>query len=103
MTNFPSLQEIKKINMQLEKSIASRPLPENASDLDKLKFEVCKIFVVYKNKHNITQRTLAEKLGIDETLVNKILHYHLDEFTIDELIKCLSEIYSKINLKIDVA
>ena len=103
MTKFPSSHELEQVRIQLDKSIASRLLPKNASDLDRHKFELCKIFVIYKNTHNITQRVLAEKIGIDESLISKILHYHLDEFTIDRLIKYLSKIYSKINLKIDVA
>ena len=103
MTKFPPSHELEQVRIQLDKCVASRLSPKNASDLDRYKFELCKIFVIYKNTHNVTQRALAEKISIDESLISKILHYHLEEFTTDRLIKYLSKIYSKVNLKIDVA
>ena len=103
MKKFPSTQEIERIRKKMDKGIASRPLSKNASNVDKTKFKLCEKFVIYKNIHNITQKSLAERIDIDEALVSKILHYHFDEFSTDRLIKYLSKIYPKIELKIDVA
>ena len=41
MTNFPSDKELKKIRKLLSKGIASRPLPKNASPVDKIKYKIC--------------------------------------------------------------
>lgn len=103
MSKFPSEKELKKIRNLLGKSISSKILPENANATDRLKFYICEKFVMYKNFHNITQRSLAESIGIDEALMSKILHYHFDKFTVDRLIKYLSKIYPKVDLKISVA
>ena len=103
MKKFPSVQEIEYIKQKMDKGIVSRPLSKNANNVDKTKFKLCEKFVIYKNTYDITQKALAEQIDIDEALVSKILHYHFEEFSTDRLIKYLSKIYPKIELKIDVA
>ncbi len=103
MSKFPSEKEIRKMSKILSKGIASRPLRKDASPADKVKHRICEKFVIYKNSNPITQKEMAKKLGIDEALMSKILHYHFDEFTIDRLLKLLYILFSKVNIKIDVA
>lgn len=103
MTKFPSEKELEEVRNRLNKGMASRPLPKDTSAVDRAKFHLCEKFVIYKNTHKITQRELAKKVGVNESLMSKILHYHFDEFTVDRLIKYLSEIYPDIDLKVDVA
>ena len=50
---------------------------------DKIKYDVCAEFIVYKRENNLNQRELAQKLEISEALVSKILRYQFTEFTID--------------------
>ena len=83
--------------------MASRPLPENATTVDQMKFHICEKFVIYKNSHGMTQRALAQELGIDEALMSKILHYHFDDFTTDRLVNYLSKIYPQTSVEIKVA
>lgn len=54
---------------------------------------------MYKLKHKCTQKELAEKLGIDEAKISKILHHRLDEFSTDRLIT----LYQKIDPKLKLA
>ena len=103
MTKFPQQKTLQKVRDRLNKTIASRPLSENANEVDRVKFHICKQFVIYKNAHRMSQRELAQKIGIDESLMSKILHYHFDSFTTDRLIKYLCEIYPKTSLSINVA
>jgi predicted XRE-type DNA-binding protein len=100
MKKFPSQQELQEIRERLSVSIASKPLPENASKVDKVKYKFCEQFIIYKNNNQITQRVLAEKIGINESLVRKITHYHFEEFTIDCLINYLDKIFP--NFEIDI-
>ena len=95
MTKFPSEKELKKARRFLAKAPASRMLLPNATPVDRAKYAICAEFVKYKNNTKITQRDLAEKLGIDEALVSKITHYNFDDFTTDRLINYLSRIYPK--------
>ena len=103
MKKFPSQKALEEVRNRLNKGIASRPLPKDATAIDRVKFHLCEQFVICKNTQGLTQRVLAEKIGIDEALMSKILHYHYDEFTADRLIKYLSEIYPDIDVKVDVA
>lgn len=103
MTKFPNDKELKKAREALEKGPAAKLLPKNASPVDKMKYSLCEEFVKYKNQNNLTQRALAEKLGIDEALVSKIIHYSFEEFTTDRLVKYLAVLYPKLEIKLLVA
>lgn len=103
MTKWPTKNELEKINKNLKNHISSKLLPENASKVDFVRYSLCEKFVIYKNSNNITQRELAKTIGINESLMSKILHYHFEEFTIDRLLKYLTAIYPNVNLKISLA
>ena len=98
MTKFPSEKELKEVRDALEKAPASRMLSPNAGSVEKLKFSLCEQFVSYLLEHKLTQRELAEKIGIDESLMSKIVHF--DDFTIDRLAKYLSILFPRADLEI---
>ncbi len=100
---WPSEAQIKEMREKLSKGPASQPLPHNATPVDKIKHDICREFVVYKNSSKISQKALAEKIGIDEALMSKILHYNIDEFTIDRLVKFLTALRPNAKLKFEVA
>ena len=102
-TKFPSELELKKMRDKLSKGPASKTLPKDATPVDKIKYQICQEFVVYKNGHDMTQKEFAKRLGIDEALISKILHYNIDDFTIDRLFKFLKILYPKAQVKIMVA
>ena len=58
---------------------------------DRIKYDVCAEFIVYKRENNLNQRELAQKLEISEALVSKILRYQFTEFTIDHLLRYLEQ------------
>lgn len=102
-TKFPPQKELDEMRETLSKGPASRPLAKDATSVDKIKYQICKEFVIFKNDHKVTQKTLAKKIGIDEALMSKVLHYHIEEFTIDRLVKFLSALYPDATVKIEVA
>ena len=102
-TLFPSDQELNEAREELSKSLASKPLAKNATAVEKVKHRICKEFILYKLNQKITQKNLADKLDVDESIVSKILHYHYDDFTIDRLIKYLNIIYPNMDFKLDLA
>ena len=103
MTKFPSKKQLDEARKMLDKGPASRPLPKDASPVDKMKYKICEKFVIYKNTKKITQKALAEKLNIDEALMSKILHYNFEEFTLDRLIKFLNVLYPNVEIDLKVA
>lgn len=100
---WPTEAQLKKVRDELSTGIASKPLPADATPADMIKHSICKEFVIYKNTTKVTQKALAEKLGIDEALMSKILHYHTDEFTIDRLMKFLGTLRPNAKIKFEVA
>ena len=98
---FPSSKELQKIRKKLSKSEPTRPLPKDASKVDRLKYDLCKQFVKYLIKHKVTQKELAKDLGIQPARLNEIVKYRIDLFTVDRLLS-----YAELlrpNLKVTVA
>ena len=87
----------------LSKGPASATLPDDASDLEKLKYELCKAFVKYKQRHRLSQRELALEIGANESVVSRIVHYKIDQFTVDRLMRYLNAIDSRVTFKVRVA
>lgn len=102
-TNFPSAKEIREMSELLSEGDATRLLPKNASSAERMKYLICQKIVEYKLAKNLTQRALAEKIGENESLVSKVVHYHIDEFTVDRLLKFLNAIYPNIVIDLKVA
>ncbi len=99
---FPSNKELAQIRTRLSKGPAAQVLPKNASPGDKAKYSICQSIVAYMNDHKLTQRQLAAKIGVNESLVSKIVYYKVDEFTIDRLLKFLNQLYDHLDIKISV-
>ena len=100
---FPPQKDIEKRAHALSKGPASATLRPDANDLEKLKHMICKAFVTYKQLHRLSQRELAEEIGANESIVSKIVHYKIDEFTVDRLMKYLRAIDSQVTFKVKVA
>jgi predicted XRE-type DNA-binding protein len=97
---FPSRRQIEAALKRLEGKPASRMLPPDASPVDRAKFAICKQFVVFHRENKVSQRDLAKRVGVDEALMSKILHYHIDEFTTDRLIKFLAVLFPEVRIEI---
>ena len=97
---WPSEKELKRVLPILEKAEGSRGFDPNFSVVDKIKYELCKNFIAFKHEHNLTQKDLAVKLGIDPALMSKILRKRFDDFTIDRLVRYLEILDIKVALKV---
>lgn len=102
-TKFPSEAELKDVRERLSQGPAAKVLPRDASPVDRAKFMICQEIVMYKNKHRLTQRQLAEKIGENESLISKVIHYNVVEFTIDRLLKFLNAVVPNAKITISVA
>ena len=83
----PSKNERDEMRKKFEAMEPSYALPPNASQLDKTKFYLCRDFVVYLREEKMTQRELADRLGIDEARVSEIVNYKLWVINTDNLFK----------------
>lgn len=58
---------------------------------DVLKKRICSFFVKYKKRAGITNTQLSSILDIGEEDVMRILAYHIDHFSLDELVDLLEK------------
>jgi len=99
--SFPSNKEIQEILKELESIEPTFILDrKNASAVDKIKYDLCREFVIYMISNNMSQVDLADKLGIDKARVNKIVKYRIEVFTIDKLLSLLNIIKPSSELKV---
>ena len=99
--SFPSNKEIQGILKELESVEPTFILDrKNASAVDKIKYDLCREFVIYMISNNMSQVDLADKLGVDKARVNKIVKYRIEVFTIDKLLSLLNIIKPSSELKV---
>ena len=76
-------------------------MPENPTAAQKLKYEICREFVIYANKHkDIRGKDLAKKLKIDPARMSEIVKYRIDLFTVDRLLGYLERLNPEIKIKV---
>ena len=78
----------------------SQALPSNATEVDRAKYELCKLVVRYKRENQILQKDIAKKLGIDESRASDILRKKIKGFTLDRLVGYGEILYPGLKLKI---
>ncbi len=100
---FPSRKQIERAEKILENAPGARLLPKDASATDKIKFDLCSRFVVFRREKGLSQKDLAGRLGIDPAQMSKVLHFHIDEFSVDFLLGLLLKIRPKTVIRVDEA
>ena len=97
---YPNDKELTKMRTELSTGDASFILPQDASAVEKAKYEVCKHILIFMHRKGLTQRQLAKKMGIPETRVSEIVHYKIAKFTLDKLISYYEKINPKVSLSV---
>ena len=97
---FPNKEQIEEVLNSLTDEDTAYLLPKDASDVDKIKFDLCKNFVVFLNKNKMTQVELATRLGVDKSRINWIVKYRIENFSIDFLYALLKQLNPNIELRI---
>lgn len=98
---WPSKKEIERmINKIHKEDLWTMGRPENPTPLQQFRFDLQQKFALYILRSKITQKEMAERLGVDETKVSKILRNRLDEFSTDRLITLYEKINPKVKLKV---
>lgn len=100
---FPNEKQLAKMRKKLDKTEGSLVLPADASPLEKFRYDICRQFVIYQRDHNLKCKELAKIVGVDESIMSKVLRYRNERFTTDKLIQMLSKIYPQHNLTLKVS
>src|SRR5579859_4003907 len=102
---FPDAKRLKEVRDRLSREdvMGSSLLPENASEVEKTKYKACEMIIRYRQTHDLKQKDLATKLGIDEARMSEILHYKIEDFTLDRLVGYAQALYPSLKLNLFAA
>jgi predicted XRE-type DNA-binding protein len=75
-------------------------LADNASALEKAKYELCENILAHKQDNKLTIQKLAKKINLSETETEDILHYRTNHFTLDRLMNYASKLFSSSQVAI---
>jgi predicted XRE-type DNA-binding protein len=56
--------------------------------------------LIYKRENNLTQRELAERLGVVESRVSEVLRYRIKKVTLDRLVKYHQTLNPNFTMKV---
>ena len=100
MIKWPKKEDIEKVMNALEDEKSWSHGPGLAkTPVDRIKYDMCAQFIIYKREHQLNQRELAQRLEIGEALVSKMLRYQFEEFTIDRFIRYLEKLSIQFEFK----
>jgi len=77
-------------------------LPENATPLEKSKYEVCREILVYQRKKKISDEKLAKQMELTLAETEDILYYRIDYFTLDRLVFYASKLFSPLKVRMAI-
>ena len=87
-------------NLEYDDADASWGLPENATTLEKAKYELCEKILGYQQENNLSDKEIAQKIHLTTGETRDILYCHIDYFTLDRLITYASRLFSQQEIKV---
>ena len=76
-------------------------LPENASELEKSKYEICQNIARYKRINEVPLKDLAYELGISLKKLDEILYCRINLLKLDDLASYLEKLGVVFHLEIE--
>jgi len=77
-------------------------LPENATPLEKSKYEVCHEILVYQRKNKISDEKLAKQIELTLAETEDILYYRITHFTLDRLLTYANKLFKSEPLMLGI-
>src|SRR5437868_12332832 len=103
-TILPPQEEIERVCQIVNKPGFRRVnigLMPNATEAEKTKYTLCKSIACYLRENNLSEETLAKKLGITQTKLECILFCHLDKLQVKELINYVDNLTGHLEIRIN--
>lgn len=77
-------------------------LPENATLLEKSKYELCREILLYQRKHKLNDREMAKKMELTLAETEDVLYYRLAYFTLDRLMTYANKLFRQEPITIGI-
>src|ERR1043165_5927929 len=74
-------------------------LDENATALDKAKYEVCQIILAYKQKKKLSIEEVAQLISLSRLKTEDILHCRINKFSLDKLVEYAERLLPALKMK----
>ena len=97
---WPSRKELDQVLRKLEKVEGTLHLRKNATPLEKFRWDLCQRLIAFKRVHGLKQKELAERLGVDEPEMSRILHHRIEKVSTDKLVRMVQELDPGVRLKV---
>ena len=99
---YPEEKDLNEILKKLasDEVVGSTVIPKNAPESDKIKYKLCSKILEYKLNKNLTQKELAEKIGLDEPETSRVLHYKIERYSIECLLGYAMTLYPNLTLEV---
>jgi len=75
-------------------------LSENATPVERAKYELCEKMLTYQLDNNLRDEEIANQIKITTGEVKDILYCHIDYFTLDRLMTYASRLFSNSKVKV---
>lgn len=75
-------------------------LSEDATELEKSKYEICQNIARYKRINELSSKDLAYELGITQSKLDNILYCRINLLNLDDLVSYLEKLHIPYHLKI---
>lgn len=102
---FPPKEELERVKKRIARPGYRRVnigLLPNATEVDKIKYHLCKSILSYEQDNNVSEKELREKLEVSQVKLEHILFCHISKLTIEELINYLEILHIPCQLKTNI-
>ena len=77
-------------------------LSENATPVEKAKYELCEKILGYQQKKNLSDEEIANRIKLTIGETRDILYCHIDYFTLDRLVSYANRLFAPFRVKVIV-
>jgi predicted XRE-type DNA-binding protein len=100
---FPPQEEFERVVKRAQKSDkrTNIGLLPDATPADKVKHKICQTIARYQRENNLSEKELAQKLGITHPQAEKILFCHIDKLNLDELVNYVGSLNIPLEMKVN--
>lgn len=75
-------------------------LPENATSLEKVKYELCEKILGYQEDNNLSDEKIAKKINLTLSKTQDILFCRITKINWENLLNAISKIFSPAEIKV---
>ncbi|CAG8453371.1 3898_t:CDS:1 [Ambispora gerdemannii] len=101
---FPDKAEIERVIKRVTQPgyrRINKGLKPNASEQEKVKYNICQSIGDYCDDNQLSEKKLAQKLGINQEKLEYILFCHINKLTVEELIDYVAKLTGHLEIKVN--